>query len=151
MRLEQKPENPSPLSIRQLMRELKDGLHIAVVQKKKVEEYINCVIKGTTHQVQSLRDHISIFEKTLLRVFSDYLSYLEQWALLHHENFQKNLLEEEWLFSCQIVTQIPGASELLTNRICFILSTILNSIGETLLQRIDELRGTISSNSETLK
>lgn len=25
MRLEQKPENPSPLSVRQLMRELKEG------------------------------------------------------------------------------------------------------------------------------
>lgn len=26
MRLEQKPENPSPLSVRQLMRELKEGI-----------------------------------------------------------------------------------------------------------------------------
>lgn len=34
MRLEQKPEKPSPLSIRQLMRELKEGLQVALHERE---------------------------------------------------------------------------------------------------------------------
>lgn len=34
MRLEQKPEKPSPLSVRQLMRELKEGLQVALLERK---------------------------------------------------------------------------------------------------------------------
>lgn len=34
MRLEQKPEKPSPLSVRQLMREIKDGLQFALHERR---------------------------------------------------------------------------------------------------------------------
>lgn len=34
MRLEQKPEKPSPLSVRQLMRELKEGLQVALHERQ---------------------------------------------------------------------------------------------------------------------
>lgn len=148
MRLEQKPVNPSPLSVRQLMRELKEGLKIATVQRQRFAEYIDSVLTGTSETKDVYQKNIDAFEDSLCKVFADYLEYLESWALLQHESFQKSLLEEEWKFSCEIVKHIPGGDAVLGNKFSSILSSMLNGVGERLIEKIDELYGNFKKDSE---
>lgn len=139
MRIEQKPEKPSPLSVRQLMRELKEGLKVATQQKDKIKNYIEDALSDTRDQGEALYDRLKDFDDCMLKIFSDYLDYVEQWALLHHETFQKNLLEDEWNFSCRVIDYIPGSSELLGKKFSFILCTILRSVAERMNDRIQEV------------
>lgn len=79
------------------------------------------------------------FDDSLLKVFSDYLEYVETWALLHHDSFQKYMFEEEWNFSREIAASIPGACKVLADKFSAILSAMLHLVAERLLERIDEL------------
>lgn len=139
MRLEQKPVNPSPLSIRQLMRELKEGLKIATLERQRFVGYIETMMMGQTESKEVFKRSLDAFDDSLFKVFADYLEYFEQWALLQHDTFQKSLLEEEWNFSCEIVPNISGASKLLASKFSSILSSMLHSVGERLIERIAEL------------
>lgn len=141
MRLEQKPENPSPLSVRQLLRELKEGIRVAAKYRQRVLQYLDAVL--CDHGVEDLtQQRLNDFDKNLLKVFELYLEYVETWAVLQHDTFQKSLLEEEWNFSCEIVQHIPGGSEASGKKFCRILNLILDSICERLLGRIEECGST---------
>lgn len=148
MRLEQKPVNPSPLSVRQLMRELKEGLKIATVQRQRFIEYIETVLIGTSETKDIYQRNVDAFDDSLCKVFADYLDYVKQWALLQHESFQKSLLEEEWKFSCEIVKHIPGGMMVLGKEFSCILSCMLNGVGERLIEKIDELCGNFKKDYE---
>lgn len=89
MRLEQKPQNPSPLSVRQLMRELKEGLKIAATERERLLSYLEAAKSGTNENTDSVIKKLNAFDDCMLRIFRDYLDYLEEWALLHHDTFQK--------------------------------------------------------------
>lgn len=148
MRLEQKPVNPSPLSVRQLMRELKEGLKIATVQRQRFIEYIETVLTGTCETRDVYQRNVDAFDDSLCKVFADYLDYLKQWALLQHESFQKSLLEEEWKFSCEIVKHIRGGEAVLGKAFSCILASMLNGVGERLIEKIDELCSGFKKDSE---
>lgn len=139
MRLEQKPVNPSPLSIRQLMRELKEGLKIATIERARFVGYIDTIMMTENECREVFQRSLDAFDDSLLKVFSDYLDYFEQWALLQHDSFQKSLLEEEWNFSCEIVPNVAGAAKLLAAKFSSILAQMLHSVGERLIERIAEL------------
>lgn len=139
MRLEQKPINPSPLSVRQLMRELKEGVKIATVQRERFIEYIETVLVGTSETRDVYQRNVDAFDDSLCKVFADYLDYVKRWALLQHESFQKSLLEEEWKFACDIVKSIPGGDVILGREFSCIVSCMLNGVGERLIEKIDEL------------
>ncbi|XP_066255609.1 mitogen-activated protein kinase kinase kinase 4 isoform X2 [Euwallacea similis] len=152
MRLEQKPENPSPLSVRQLMRELKEGLRIAATERERIDKYIAAVKSGTDALPECNSDILGTFEKCMTKVFKDYLDYLEQWVLFHHNTFQKNLLEEEFIFSRTIVKYIESGNELLSNKYANILGSILDRSALRLLEKIDEFSHEISKEDvNTLK
>lgn len=138
MRLEQKPDNPSPLSVRQLMRELKEGLRIAAKERERIEKYITAIKSKTDKELFCHCKRLETFDECMVKVFKDYLNYLGQWILLHHNTFQKTLLEEEFLFSLSIVKYIENGNELLVNKYANILGSILERIAGRLLRRIDE-------------
>lgn len=58
---------------------------------------------------------------------------------MHHETFQKSLIEEEWSFIQEQSPQIPGGQKLASEKFCVIVSAMLNEIGERLVSQIDEL------------
>ncbi|KAJ8934430.1 hypothetical protein NQ318_017131 [Aromia moschata] len=150
MRLEQKPENPSPLSVRQLMRELKEGLRIATTERKRFCEYLEAATAGTDESVEAFSQHLTTFDDCTKKIFANYLDYLEQWALLYHNTFQKNLLEEEFQFSCGIVELITGGKEMLCNKFSYILSNIMLCIGDRLMTRITEMLDAIPKEDESV-
>lgn len=135
MRIEQKPDNPSPLSIRQLMRELKEGIKIAILQRERTIRYIETAV-GENYA--SYDKNIAAFDSSLQSLFEIYLEYFEKWALLHQNSYQKNLLEDEWKFCSLVVGNITDGKVVADKTFCTILCTLLNVIGERLLGRIDE-------------
>ncbi|XP_076250455.1 mitogen-activated protein kinase kinase kinase 4 isoform X2 [Rhynchophorus ferrugineus] len=144
MRLEQKPDNPSPLSVRQLMRELKEGLKIASKERERTQKYIETVKSGTDKVPECHVKRLKTFDECMTKVFKDYLDYLEQWVLFHHNTFQKNLLEEEYNFSVSVIKNIENGNQLLGTKYGTILGTILERITERLLKKIDECLEEIS-------
>lgn len=60
-------------------------------------------------------------------------------ALLQHDSFQKSLLEEEYNFCRDVVESIPKGREMISGKFCAILASILYSVGNRLLERIEEL------------
>lgn len=77
-----------------------------------------------------------------------YLDYLEQWALLSHETFQKSHLEEEWAFVQETSPHIPDGQNLSQDKFCIIVSAMLEGIGVQLISRIDELLSSIKPTTE---
>lgn len=130
------------------MRELKEGLKIATVQKQRFVEYIETVLIGTSETKETYQKNMDAFDDSLCKVFADYLDYLEKWALLHHESFQKSLLEEEWKFCCEIVWHIPSGTEILGNKFSSILLAMLNGVGERLIEKIDDLYAHFKKDTE---
>ncbi|ENN72954.1 hypothetical protein YQE_10425, partial [Dendroctonus ponderosae] len=152
MRLQQKPGNPSPLSVRQLMRELKEGLRIAARERDRVDTYIAAVKSGTETMPDTHKETLATFEVCMMKVFKDYLEYLEQWVLFPHNTFQKNLLEEDFKFSLSVMKYIENGNQLLANKYAHILSSILERIAVRLLEKIDEFLDEISKEDvNTLK
>lgn len=108
MRLEQKPEQPSPLSIRQLMRELREGLRIACVHRDRFAAHTRAAI-GTDHSDHQclFEEDVKCFDESLRAVFEIYLDYLKQWVdMVQHDSFHKNLIMDEWLFVKSIAANI---------------------------------------------
>nr|XP_022910151.1 mitogen-activated protein kinase kinase kinase 4 [Onthophagus taurus] len=147
MRLEQKPKNPSPLSIRQLTRELKDGIRIATRHRDRVLTNYHVALSGSSKDAKEFYvQSLDSFDDTLQEVFKDYLEYLEEWALLQHDNFQKNLLEEEWKFIVEVAPSIQGPDlkrlgwQLAMKKMTSILCKLMSGIGERLMERLDEIQ-----------
>lgn len=80
MRLEQKPVNPSPLSVRQLLRELKEGIKIAMLQRKRYASYMESVFHNAKASSEGFSKRLEEFDESLRKVFADYLEYLELWG-----------------------------------------------------------------------
>ncbi|CAG9765356.1 unnamed protein product [Ceutorhynchus assimilis] len=152
MRLEQKPENPSPLSVRQLMRELKEGLKIAALERNRINKYIVAVESGGESLPDFQYKILDDFQNCMVKVFKDYLEYLEHWVSFSRNTFHKNLLEEEYYFSLSVVNNIEKGNELLASKYAKILGSILERIATRLMQKIDEFLHEISKEDvNTLK
>lgn len=109
MRLEQKPVQPSPLSVRQLMRELREGLRIASIHRDRFAVHSRAAIAASDGiDCESLFDEdVKYFDESLRAVFEVYLDYLRQWVdMVQHDSFHKNLIMDEWLFVKSIAGNI---------------------------------------------
>lgn len=117
MRLEQKPDQPSALSVRQLMRELREGLKIACMHRQRFEAHsiaaISSINDSESNSDNLFHYDIKEFDKSLKGVFELYLSYLEQWVeMSQHDSYQKNLIDDEWTFVTSIAGNIPDGHAL---------------------------------------
>ncbi|CAH0558812.1 unnamed protein product [Brassicogethes aeneus] len=151
IRLEQKPENPSLLSMRQLMRELKEGLKIAITNRFHIIDYVQCAVAGTNEEPETYLKKTKEFDSCTLQVFSDYLNYLEMYTLSAHVMFQKNFLEGEYEFACEMIGSIPGSTEIVARTFSNILASILQSVQKRFIKGIDDLIETIPTNNAQIK
>ncbi|KAG5876197.1 hypothetical protein JTB14_001940 [Gonioctena quinquepunctata] len=148
MRLEQKPKNPSPLSIRQLMRELKEGLKVAIRERQRTCSYIEAATSGTNSSIQQFHERLESFDNCLKQVFTDFLDYLQQWVNFNKFRFQKVLFEEEYEFSVFVCQHIPDVKEMVGSKFAFISGTILQRIGERLINRLEEVLDCVEKNNQ---
>lgn len=150
MRLEQKPKNPSPLSVRQLMMELKEGLKISTKHRNRIMTNFHVALLESGECKQAYVDALDVFDKCLLNVFEDYLEYLKVWALLQHDNFQKNLLEEEWKFISEILPYIIGGRLATVKQLSYIISQLLKDICQRVMDHIDEVAQEVKEEGKTI-
>ncbi|KAK9730503.1 MEKK4 N-terminal [Popillia japonica] len=150
MRLEQKPKNPSPLSVRQLMRELKEGLKICTKHRERIIMNFHVALLDSCEAKDLYIEALDVFDKCLLTVFEDYLEYLKLWATLPHDNFQKNLLEEEWKFIYEILPSIIGGRRAAIKHITYIISQILTDICHRVTEHIDEVAQEVKAEGKTI-
>ncbi|XP_048506193.1 mitogen-activated protein kinase kinase kinase 4 isoform X2 [Athalia rosae] len=147
MRLEQKPEQPSALSVRQLMRELREGLKIACIHRERFRAHSCAVIAadGETSTTLFCED-IKDFDQSLKAVFEVYLHYLEQWVgMVEYESCHKNLIEDEWAFVTSIADDISDGYAIASIKFCGIACTMLYQAKEFIANRPREIMEVMSS------
>ncbi|XP_029172892.1 mitogen-activated protein kinase kinase kinase 4 isoform X2 [Nylanderia fulva] len=141
MRLEQKPEQPSPLSVRQLMRELREGLKIACIHRDRFAAHSRAAVASDETGCESLFEKdVKYFDESLRAVFEVYLDYLQQWVdMVQHDSFHKNLLMDEWLFVKSIAGNISDGYKIAGVKFYEIARTMIKQVNEFLTERTREI------------
>ncbi|XP_053977500.1 mitogen-activated protein kinase kinase kinase 4 [Hylaeus volcanicus] len=141
MRLEQKPEQPSPLSVRQLMRELREGLRIACIHRDRFAAH-SCAAVGSDADTCNhlFQENVKDFDESLKAVFEVYLDYLQQWVdMVQHDSFHKNLIMDEWIFVKSIAGNISDGYKIAGVKFCEIARTMIKQVKEFLNERPREI------------
>nr|CAD7445295.1 unnamed protein product [Timema bartmani] len=135
MRLEQKPDQPSVLSIRQssdkvstllmnvtlfqLMREFQEGISLSIFFKQRYVRLVDTVL-GDIDDQHFLDGHkISLinFDKSVKTLLEVYLEYLQQWIQMAPRAIvDKNFLEDEWTWLRSCSPLIPGTEGLIAHK-----------------------------------
>lgn len=110
MRLEQKPEQPGALSVRQLMREMREGLRIASIHRDRFEAHSRTALACDTVSENTLPfENIEEFDNSLKSVCEVYLDYLHQWVeMVEYNSIHKHLIDDEWTFVKSIAGNIAA-------------------------------------------
>ncbi|TGZ50963.1 Mitogen-activated protein kinase kinase kinase 4 [Temnothorax longispinosus] len=142
MRLEQKPEQPSPLSVRQLMRELREGLRIACIHRDRFAAHSCAAVASDETGCECLfEEDVKYFDESLRAVFEVYLDYLQQWVdMVQHDSFHKNLIMDEWLFVKSIAGNISDGYKIAGVKFYKIARTMIKQVNEFLIERTREIR-----------
>ncbi|XP_015440296.1 PREDICTED: mitogen-activated protein kinase kinase kinase 4, partial [Dufourea novaeangliae] len=142
MRLEQKPEQPSPLSVRQLMRELREGLRIACIHRDRFDAHSSAAVGTENNSCEYLfQEDVKDFDESLKAVFEVYLDYLQQWVdMVQHDSFHKNLIMDEWIFVKSIAGNILDGYKIAGVKFCEIASTMIEQVKEFLNERPREIK-----------
>ncbi|XP_042228698.1 mitogen-activated protein kinase kinase kinase 4-like isoform X2 [Homarus americanus] len=148
LRLEQMPEKPSRLSIKELMREYKEGVKFAVVVRQK---YLRSCQALFTHLTQQLRENLELrqnqaieeLDANIKRLLEVYLEWLDQFVcMLHREphasSLQRNFLQEEWRFVQATCPHVTEGDSLAATRFCNIACHMLCSVGDFIDTGIDD-------------
>lgn len=146
LRLETKLEKPSSLSIRQLIKELKEGLRLSVVNKQRYYEHFMIAFppeESDDETKSKFQEYIQLFDKSLQAVLKLYLNYLQQWCSSTQEwcKVHKNVLEEEWQFAMSIAPSIPNGESLICQVFCNIFSSVFKNICEYIEVKVESLLG----------
>ncbi|KAM0725576.1 Mitogen-activated protein kinase kinase kinase 4 [Formica fusca] len=141
MRLEQKPEQPSPLSVRQLMRELREGIKIACIHRDRFAAHSRAAVASDETGCESLfEEDVKYFDESLRAVFEVYLDYLQQWVdMVQHDSFHKNLIMDEWLFVKSIAENISDGYKIAGVKFYEIAHTMIKQVNEFLTERTREI------------
>lgn len=140
MRLETKVVQPNPLSLEQLLKELREGLSLAMIHRERYKRHITTAL---TEGGEDYEKHIAIleeFNKTCQKVFELYLIYAEQWIVkATPEAHRKSVLDDEWRFAKLISPMISGQHVQACQYFCSIIQGLLTEIGNELVTQIRDL------------
>ncbi|XP_015037191.2 mitogen-activated protein kinase kinase kinase 4 isoform X2 [Drosophila pseudoobscura] len=140
MRLETRPVRPNPLSLGQLMKELREGLTLALTHRERYQRHITTALVENESELGSYINILNQYDATVRKTFELYLDYIDQLVLVAvPETNQKSVLEKEWMFTKLISPMITGMHTLASQKFCGIISKLLRSISERLVKRSVEL------------
>ncbi|XP_065371701.1 mitogen-activated protein kinase kinase kinase 4 isoform X1 [Calliphora vicina] len=140
MRLETRPPKPNPLSLEQLMKELREGLTLALTHRERYQRHITTALVENEKELERYMSILNQYDDTVRKVFELYLDYIDQLVLVASpESHQKSALEKEWMFTKLISPMISGMHTLAANKFCTIIRNLLNGISERLVSRSQEL------------
>ncbi|XP_063597420.1 mitogen-activated protein kinase kinase kinase 4-like isoform X1 [Penaeus indicus] len=148
LRIEQMPERPSRLSIKELMREFKEGVKFAVVVRQKYLRACHALFGSLS---PLLRENLEIrqtqaieeLDANIKRMLEVYLEWLDQFVcMLHREphasGLQRNFLQEEWRFVQATCPHVNEGDSLAATRFCNIACHMLCSVGDFIDTGIDD-------------
>lgn len=148
MRLETRPVRPNPLSLEQLMKELREGLTLALTHRERYQRHITTALAENETELAGYINILNQYDATVRKTFELYLEYIDQLVLVAvPETNQKSVLEKEWMFTKLISPMIKGMHTLASQRFCGIISKLLRSISKRLVQRSAELDQQIAGTS----
>ncbi|XP_011195434.2 mitogen-activated protein kinase kinase kinase 4 isoform X1 [Zeugodacus cucurbitae] len=140
MRLETRPPKPNPLSLEQLMKELREGLTLALTHRERYQRHITTALVENEEELERYMGILNHFDKTVRKVFELYLDYIDQLVLQSApEGNKKSALEKEWMFTKLISPMINGMHTIAAKKFCTIIRNLLRSISERLVSRAAEL------------
>ena len=140
MKIESKPIQPNPLSLEQLIKELKEGLTLALIHRDRFNKHIMTALIDREQEAESYMLCIDEFDATLKQIFELYLEYVEQWIIVGvPDSHRKTALEDEWRFTKLTCPMINGEHSVAAKRFCEIIQKLLESIGTRLTVKVNEL------------
>ncbi|XP_016997251.2 mitogen-activated protein kinase kinase kinase 4 isoform X1 [Drosophila takahashii] len=150
MRLETRPVRPNPLSLEQLMKELREGLTLALTHRERYQRHITTALVENETEMGSYMSILNHYDATVRKTFELYLEYIDQLVLVAvPEGNQKSVLEKEWMFTKLISPMIKGMHTLASQKFCGIISKLLRNISERLVKRTVELDQQIEGTAES--
>jgi mitogen-activated protein kinase kinase kinase 4 len=100
MKLETKPTNPNPLSLEQLIKELKEGLTLALIHRDRFNKHWQTALIDREQEAEKFQERVDDFDVTLKLIFELYLEYCEQWIITGvPDSHRKTAMENEWKFT----------------------------------------------------
>ncbi|XP_058175018.1 mitogen-activated protein kinase kinase kinase 4 [Anopheles ziemanni] len=140
MRLETRPTQPNPLSLEQHIKELKEGLTLAMIHRERFQKHVNTALFERELELDKYMHQMELFDETVRKIFELYLDLGEQWILdTVPESHQKAALDEEWRFTKLISPMIPHQHGPAAKRYCSIVERILERTGSGMMHQLKEL------------
>lgn len=140
MKLETKPIQPNPLSLEQLIKELKEGLTLALIHRDRYSKHISTALVDRENEGDMFLHFVDDFDKTLKQIFELYLEYVEQWILIGvPSSHRKSALEDEWKFTKLTCPMINGEHKVAAKRFCDIIQNLIDAIGSNLIKKVKEM------------
>lgn len=140
MKIETKPSQPNPLSLEQLIKELKEGLTLALIHRDRFNRHISTALVDRENETDRYNHVVEEFDSTLKQIFELYLEYVQQWILVGvPDSHRKNALEDEWRFTKLTCPMINGEHSVAAERFCQIIQKLLESIGQQLTDKVVEM------------
>jgi mitogen-activated protein kinase kinase kinase 4 len=150
MKLETKPV-PNPLSLEQLIKELKEGLTLALIHRDRYHKHITSALIDREQDLETHMQIIDEFDQTLKKVFELYMEYVTQWILSGVPESQRKIaLETEWKFTKLVCPMIHDEHAVAAGKFCSIIESLLDEMGNRLTVKADELEHLSFSQEEGL-
>lgn len=109
MKIESRPIKPNPLSLEQLLKELREGIILAITHRERFNKHITTALLDRETELEKYLKILDEFNSTLKTVFELYLDYVEQMIMAAaSEGQQKATLDKEWMFTKLVCPMIPG-------------------------------------------
>uniref|UniRef100_A0A1A9ZL65 Mitogen-activated protein kinase kinase kinase 4 n=1 Tax=Glossina pallidipes TaxID=7398 RepID=A0A1A9ZL65_GLOPL len=152
MRLETRPSKPNPLSLEQIMKELREGLTLALTHRERYQRHITTALVENEDDLERYMGTLQQYDQTVRKVFELYLDYIDQLVLVTvSENSQKSALEREWMFTKLVSPMVAGMHILAAKKFCMIIRNLLKGISERLVNRSKELDMQIDDTAQILE
>ncbi|CRK88476.1 CLUMA_CG002214, isoform A [Clunio marinus] len=140
MKIETKPVQPNPLSLEQLIKELKEGLTLALIHRDRFMKHITAALVDRDQESEKYMPVIDEFDGTLKQIFEIYLEYVEQWILTGvPDSHRKTAMEDEWKFTKLTCPMINGEHAVAAKKFCEIIQKLLEAIGGRLTEKVNEM------------
>lgn len=138
MRLETKVVKPNLLSLEQLLKELREGLSLAMIHRERYKRHITTALNDGGEDYEKHMVILEEFNKTCQQVFELYLQYAEEWIIKGAPDTHRRL-DDEWRFVKLISPMIPNQHIQACQTFCLIIQQLLNEIGNMLVSKITDL------------
>lgn len=124
----------------QLLKELREGLTLAMIHRERFNKHISTALYDKDVEYEKYITILDEFDGTVKNILELYLDYVEQWVLVAApEGHQKSALHDEWLFTKLVCPMISGQHAVAARKFCLIVRRLLQSIGDRLVSRAEEL------------